>query len=115
MRAPPQAVDRPVARRADDPGARVVGDAIPRPALQRRRECVLDALLRQIQVAHAAREDTDGPAEPLPVEPADGLALQRWRFAHICATGRTSTAPKRALGMRAATSMAWSIVSQSTT
>ena len=71
-------------------------------------------LLGQVEVAHAAREDTDGPAEPLPVEPADGLALQRLRRAHICATGRTSTAPKRALGMRAAASMAWSSVAQST-
>ena len=91
------------------------GSAVPRPALERRGERVLDALLREIEVAHAAREDTDGPAEPLPVEPADGLALQRSRRAHICATGRTSTAPKRALGMRAAASMAWSSVAQSTT
>ena len=107
-RHPPaaQAVDRPVARRTDDPGARVVREAVPRPALHRRGERVLDDLLGEIEIADAAREDTDGPAEPLPVEPADGLTLQRRRRAHICAMGRTSTVPKRALGMRAAASSA---------
>ena len=116
-RHPPaaQPVDGAIARRADDPGTRVVWQAVARPALQRRGERVLDDLLGEVEVADAAREDSDGPPEPLPVEPADRLALQRRRRAHICATGRTSIAPKRALGMREAASMAWSSVAQSTT
>jgi hypothetical protein len=63
--APPQAIDCAVAGRADDPGAGLVRQAVARPALQGGREGVLDDLLRQVEIADAAREDTDCPAEPL--------------------------------------------------
>jgi hypothetical protein len=55
----PDPVDRPVARRGDDPRRRVRGRAVARPALQRDQERVLDRLLGAIEVAEDAREQRD--------------------------------------------------------
>jgi hypothetical protein len=55
------AVDRPVARGRDEPRARVVGLAVPRPPLGGRRERVLDGFLGELEVAEKAdqgREDS---------------------------------------------------------
>src|SRR5919201_2574572 len=46
-----EAVDRPVTRGRDDPGAGVGRDALGRPTLQRDREGVLDGLLRDVEAA----------------------------------------------------------------
>jgi hypothetical protein len=56
----PDAVDRPVARGRDDPRARVSGIAVARPALECRRERVLDGVLGELEVSERPREDADG-------------------------------------------------------
>jgi hypothetical protein len=52
-------VDRPIARRRDDPGARVARDAVPGPALGRPDEGVLNRVLGEIEVTEDAAEDRD--------------------------------------------------------
>jgi len=52
-------VDRAVAGRRDDPGARVVRDAVARPALGSPDEGVLYRVLGEIEVTEDAAEDRD--------------------------------------------------------
>jgi hypothetical protein len=47
---PAEAVDRAIPGGRRDPGARVRRNAIPRPAFQRRDECVLDRFLGEVEV-----------------------------------------------------------------
>ena len=51
---PADAVDRPVARGGDEPGARVVGLTVAGPALGGDRERLLGGLLGEIEVAEEA-------------------------------------------------------------
>jgi hypothetical protein len=51
---PADPVDRPVASRGDEPGSRVVGRAVPRPALGGDRERLLSGLLGQLEAAEEA-------------------------------------------------------------
>ena len=52
-------VDRAVPRGRDDPGARVRRRAVPRPALRRDDECVLNRVLGEVEVAEDAAENCD--------------------------------------------------------
>ena len=61
----PDQVDRPVSRRRDDPGAGVRRRSVPRPALDRCREGVLNRLLGEVEVAEDPGEDRDRAAELL--------------------------------------------------
>jgi hypothetical protein len=53
------AIDRAVACGGDDPRTRVPGVAVPRPALERGRERVLDGVLGELEVSERSREDAD--------------------------------------------------------
>jgi hypothetical protein len=67
----PDAVDRPVARGRDEPGARVVGRPVPRPALGGGRERLLRGFLGELEVAEEAdqrREDAPPLVAKDPVE-----------------------------------------------
>ena len=55
----PDAIDRAVACGGDDPGARIPRAAVAGPALERRRECILDGVLGELEVPDGAREDAD--------------------------------------------------------
>jgi len=95
----PQAVDRSVARRRDQPPAGVGRDALARPALGGDREGVLGGLLGEIEVAEKADQGRKDPAPLI----AEDLLDQR----DGSTTGRISTEPPiRAAGIRAATSNA---------
>ena len=95
----PDAVDGPVARRGHEPHRRVVGDAVARPALRRDGERLLGGLLGEVEVAEEADQGSED-ASPLV---AEGLLEDRYHST----IGRTSTAPpRRAAGMRDASSIA---------
>jgi hypothetical protein len=89
-------VDRPVAGRCHEPGARVVGQAVARPPFGRDRERLLRGFLGEVEVAEEADQRGEDAAPLLP----EDLLRQR------STNGRTSTAPVRAPGMRPATSIA---------
>ena len=56
------AVDRAVARRGHEPGARVGGRPVPRPALGRDRERLLRGFLGEVEVAEEADEAREDAA-----------------------------------------------------
>jgi hypothetical protein len=62
----PQPVDRAVAGGRDDPGSGARRDAVARPALRRDRECLLDGVLGEVEVAERADQDRDRAPELLP-------------------------------------------------
>ena len=102
-KAPPGAVDGPVARHRREPRAGAARDAVTGPALQRGREGILRALLGEVPVAGQPDQGGDDPA-PLGVERLGHCGLDIGR--HISQIGLTSTEPSLAPGMREATSMA---------
>ena len=79
------AVERPVARGGDDPGRRVVRQAVARPALQRGQERVLDRLLGAIEVAEDAGEDGDRPSRLAPEQAVDEDVLRAGQDAALSA------------------------------
>jgi hypothetical protein len=102
------AVDRAVAGRRHQPGAGVGGRAVARPALGGDREGLLRGLLGEVEVA----EEADQRGEDAPPLVAEGPVEGRYHSA----TGRTSMAPPmRAAGIRAASSIAASRSSASST
>ncbi len=107
----PHPVDGTVARHRRQPGAGAARDAVARPALQRRREGILRALLGQVPVAG---QSDQGRHDLAP------FGLERLRDGgldpggHISQIGLTSILPTRAPGIFAATSMASSRSLQST-
>ena len=104
----PDAVDRPVAGRGQQPGARVVRRPVAGPALGGDRERLLGGLLGELEVAEEA-DQVGEDAAPLVAEDL----LERSYHSTI---GRTSTAPpRRAAGTRAASSIAASRSSASNT
>jgi hypothetical protein len=64
---PAQPVDRPVARGRQEPGPRVVGPALARPALGGDRERLLGGLLGDVEVAEEA-DQVGEDAPPLVAE-----------------------------------------------
>ena len=108
---PPEPVDRAVARGRRDPRARVVGDPVPRPALQRDREGVLHGLLGEVEVAEHPDERRDRPSRLAPEQAVDDLRC----LAHMSMIGLTSTDPPAATaGSFWAASMASSRFAHST-
>ena len=102
-----QAVDRAVAGRDRQPGARIGRGAVARPALGGGRERLLSGLLGEVEVA----EEADQAGENAAPLVAEDLLEQRY----LSTSGRTSTAPPiRAAGIRAAISSATSRSSAST-
>src|SRR5262249_47555384 len=102
----PDAVDGAVARGRHEPGARVRGLSLARPALCRDGEGLLGGFLGEVEVA----EEADQGGEDASPFLAEDVVEDRY-----CSTsGRTSIAPpRRAAGMRAASSMAESRLSAS--
>ncbi len=95
----PDAVDGPVARGGDEPGAWVGRRAVAGPALRGDRERLLRGFLGELEVAEEADERSEDTA-PLV---AEDLVEARYHSM----IGRTSMAPpRRAAGMRAASSIA---------
>ena len=93
------AVDRAVARRRHQPGARVGRDAVARPALRGDREGLLRGFLGEVEVA----EEADQRGEDAAPLVAEGLLEDRYHST----IGRTSIAPPMpAAGIRAASSIA---------
>ncbi len=121
-RATSQSVDGPVARGRRDPRARVVGHAAVRPGLQGDDERVLDGLLGEVEVAEDADERRDGAALLGAEQSVDDLVGGGDRGAQPATasdvgapanagsfqsmTGRISTDPDFALGIRTAIAMA---------
>jgi hypothetical protein len=102
-------VDRSVARRRQQPGTRVGGRAVARPALGGDRERLLDRLLGEVEVAEEA-DQADEDTAPLV---AEDLLERRYQYTSL---GRISIAPpRRAAGIRAASSIAASRSSASRT
>ena len=102
------AVDRAVARGGHQPRTRVIGRPVAGPALGGDGEGLLSGLLGEVEVA----EEADQAGEDAAPLVAEGLVQNRYHSA----TGRTSTAPpRRAAGTRAATSIAASRSSASST
>ena len=93
------AIDGSVARGRHEPGARVVRDAVARPALRGDREGLLRGLLGEVEVAEEADQRGEDVAPPV----AEGLFEVRYHSA----IGRTSMAPPMlAAGIREASSIA---------
>ena len=89
----------PVARGRHQPGARVGGSAVARPALGGDRERLLRGFLGEVEVAEEADQRGEDAAPLL----AEGLLEDRYRST----SGRTSIAPPmRAAGIRDASSIA---------
>ena len=83
----------------DQPGPRVGGNPVARPALRGDREGLLGGLLGEVEVA----EEADQGGQDAPPLVAEDLLEARYHSS----IGRTSTAPpRRAAGMRAASSIA---------
>jgi hypothetical protein len=64
-------VDRAVARRAHDPGAGVVREAVARPALERRHKRLLDRVLGEVEVAEDADQGGDRTSRLAPERALD--------------------------------------------
>ena len=95
----PDPVDRPVARGRDDPRAGIRGRAVARPPLQGRCERVLHRVLGEIEIAEDAGKDGDAAGTLVPIGAVDRVyeALPEWST-----TGRISTVPTSASGIRSA-------------
>src|SRR5919109_412358 len=75
------AVDCPVAGGGRDPGARVVGYPLRRPALEGNDEGVLNRLLRQVEVAENPDQGRDRPPGLVPEQAVDDLRGSAYRRA----------------------------------
>jgi hypothetical protein len=71
----PQTIDRAVAGDPRDPGARVVGGAVGRPALECDDERLLNRLLGEIEVAEDADQRRDRPPRLAPEQAVDDSGL----------------------------------------
>ena len=100
----PQPVDRLVAGDAGDPGARVVGDAVVGPALERDHERLLHRLLGEVEVAEDPDQARDRPSRLVPEQAVDDLIGGPLMASPVggprirtrtSITGRTSTEPSR--------------------
>jgi hypothetical protein len=77
---PAEPIDRPIARRGRDPGTRVVGHAVARPAFEGDDERLLDRLLGEVEVAEDADKGRDRAARFLAEQAVDdGVGVRRWR------------------------------------
>ncbi len=106
----PDPVDRAVARRRHDPGAGVRRHAVTRPALGSDEERVLHRVLGEIEIAENAAEDCDATCTLVAVGTGEVVYS---RYSELSCTGRISTFPVRAAGIRDAHSIASSSESAS--
>ena len=105
-------LDGAVAGGGDDPGAGVGRQPVPPPPLHCDCKRVLNGLLREVEIAERARQDGERAAELLP----EDCRYRIYAASSSCiATGRTSIVPWRAVGIRAAQSIASSSVAASMT
>jgi hypothetical protein len=81
-----EAVDGAVARRAHDPGAGVVRRPVPRPALERGHEGLLNHLLGEVEVAEDADQGRDRPPRLLPEQAVGDLCGTPYRPASALAS-----------------------------
>ena len=110
-RGPTQAIHGSIPRHRGQPGAGLTRYAVAGPSLQRRREGILHALLRDIPVANAP--DQSGDHSP-PLFP-EGFGYGDFDLGrYISQIGLTSIEPSRAPGILAAISIASSRSLQST-
>ena len=70
-------VERLVAGDRRDPGAGIGGHALPRPALERDGERVLDRVLGEVEVAERRDQRSDRPPRLAPEQAADILIGRR--------------------------------------
>jgi hypothetical protein len=109
--AAPDLIHGSVAGGREDPGAGILGGAFAGPASEGRRECILEGVLGELEVAEDADEDRQAAT---PLLPEDGLDYAGLASAGICMIGRTSTLPGgTAAGIFDAHSIASSIDSTS--
>ena len=101
LRLTAQPVERPVAGDDRQPGARVVGDAVARPALQRRDGGVLHRVLGEVEAAERPGEGGEDPPPSTRIISASG-SCGRLSPGPSSSTGRTSTEPGQAPGICAA-------------
>jgi len=99
----PDPVDRAVARRRDDPRARVRGRAVARPPLQRNREGILHRILGEVEIAEDAAQNRDA-ARTFVTEGAGDVVYAPAPVRST--TGLISIFPSRAEGIFAAHSIA---------
>ena len=97
----PDPVDRAVARGRQEPGAGVRRGALARPAVESRREGLLNRVLGQVDVAEDAGEDREGAPPLLPENGLDYTAASS-----NTTTGRTSIDPCFEPGIFAAQAIA---------
>ena len=105
-------VDRAIARRRDEPAGRIARPAVARPPLERRRDCVLESVLGQLEIAEDADQGGEDAAALL-AEDAGELVYAPAPDMSI--TGLTSIEPSFADGILAAQSSASSSASTSIT
>src|SRR5438105_3610252 len=106
-----QEVDRPPPRGGHQPSARVVGNSLFRPFLQRCDEAVLDHLLGNVEVAENPDHCGGEPSGLLAEDRSDRrfgggpAARQRsWRSCEWSTIGRISTVPGHSLAISSASS-----------
>ena len=98
--ATPQAIDRLVPSRLNEPSAGIVRQLSRRPLLESGGERFLNHLLGEVEIAEEADQSGEDASRFRAIEPADGVGDRRWSY--IDNTGLTSIEPTRALGTRAA-------------
>ena len=100
--APAQDVDRLETTGRDEPRERVARQPVARPTLDRSRECFVQRLLGEVEVADQANERGQHTTRIRAVEPFDG-ARNRQLAQLNTSIGRTSTHPTFADGILDAT------------
>ena len=100
--APAQDIDRLEPSSGDEPRERITGQPVARPTLDRGRECFVQRLLSQVEVADEANECGQNTARVRAVIRLDGVADRNVAQLNT-SIGLTSTQPVRADGIFAAT------------
>ena len=109
-----RAVDQHPAGSGDEPGFRALGHAAARPMLERADERLAQRVLGEVEVARAAREIRQEAPVGVPRRLLGGAVRDAAQTrASSSSTGRTSTAPPTAAGLRAAHARASSRVGTS--
>ena len=102
-------VDEPARRHGDEPGLRVLGDALDGPLPRCGQQRLLDGVLAGVERAVPPHEHAEHLRGELAQQPLDHISIPPGSM-----TGRTSIGPNLVLGQAAAISTARSIVSHST-
>ena len=100
-------------RDGDQPGARALGEPVRGPLRRGRQERLLDGVLAGVEPAVAPDEHAEDLRRELAQQVLDAGVGAHISVPAVSISGRSSTAAKRALGQRAAISVARSTLSQS--